>query len=223
MKMMENLFDKQFNDWKVLNEYIIDDKTRKVKWKCECKCGIIKYVFASDLKSNKSKRCHSCGIIYSNSQKNSIPLINTFWGKIKQSASVRNIEFLITKEQAYNKFLEQDKKCIYTKLDLYFNSSSVKTDGNASLDRIDSSKGYTIDNIQWVHKKVNQIKMDLSHDDFIKICYLVTNNSITPKDFNIDENIKTSNRKYYNKRNNCICGNLKLKTSKKCKQCYLID
>ena len=36
----------------------------------------------------------------------------------------------------------------------------------ASLDRIDSSKGYTEDNIQWVHKDVNQMKMDLPEQRF---------------------------------------------------------
>ena len=41
--------------------------------------------------------------------------------------------------------------------------------GTASLDRIDSKKGYTIDNIQWVHKDVNKMKMDLQEEDFFRI------------------------------------------------------
>jgi hypothetical protein len=40
----------------------------------------------------------------------------------------------------------------------------------ASLDRIDSSKGYTIDNVQWVHKTVNLMKRELNQQDFIDIC-----------------------------------------------------
>lgn len=40
----------------------------------------------------------------------------------------------------------------------------------ASIDRIDSSKGYTKDNIQWVHKNVNIMKMDQTMDQFLYIC-----------------------------------------------------
>lgn len=45
----------------------------------------------------------------------------------------------------------------------------------ASLDRIDSSKPYIIDNIQWVHKDINFMKRTYSHDYFIKLCKLVAN------------------------------------------------
>ena len=44
----------------------------------------------------------------------------------------------------------------------------------ASIDRIDSSKGYTEDNVQWVHKNVNNMKMQTSHQDFLNWCKLIT-------------------------------------------------
>jgi len=40
----------------------------------------------------------------------------------------------------------------------------------ASLDRIDSTKGYTLDNIQWVHKTLNRLKMNLDNQEFIEWC-----------------------------------------------------
>lgn len=40
----------------------------------------------------------------------------------------------------------------------------------ASLDRIDSSKGYIINNIQWVHKNINKMKNKLSNNEFIQMC-----------------------------------------------------
>ena len=46
----------------------------------------------------------------------------------------------------------------------------------ASLDRIDSNKGYTIDNVQWVHKDINKMKMDLEEDVFIDNCKLIIEN-----------------------------------------------
>ena len=47
--------------------------------------------------------------------------------------------------------------------------------GTASLDRIDSSKGYIQGNIQWVHKRINQMKWDSEENDFINWCKLVAN------------------------------------------------
>ena len=51
--------------------------------------------------------------------------------------------------------------------------------GNASLDRIDSSKGYVKDNIQWVHKDVQIMKNKFSEDYFKQICCLVSTMKIT--------------------------------------------
>ena len=43
----------------------------------------------------------------------------------------------------------------------------------ASLDRIDNTKGYTQDNVQWVHKDINRIKSDLSQEYFLTLCKTV--------------------------------------------------
>ena len=45
----------------------------------------------------------------------------------------------------------------------------------ASLDRIDSSRGYIKDNIQWVHKDINRMKWDFPQDKFVKLCFYVAN------------------------------------------------
>ena len=57
-----------------------------------------------------------------------------------------------------------------TGIDLTFDTLVNTFDGTASLDRIDSSKGYTKDNVQWVHKDINYIKRDLSDSEFITLC-----------------------------------------------------
>lgn len=46
----------------------------------------------------------------------------------------------------------------------------------ASLDRKDSLKGYTIDNIQWLHKDVNQMKRNYSEEYFINTCLKIAEN-----------------------------------------------
>lgn len=76
-------------------------------------------------------------------------------------------------------FLEQEGKCALTGDKLYFKSSRLdridSKEQTASLDRIDSSKGYIEGNVQWVHKKINLIKMDLSQEEFIEMCKKVSN------------------------------------------------
>jgi hypothetical protein len=55
----------------------------------------------------------------------------------------------------------------------------------ASLDRIDSTKGYIKGNIQWVHKDVNKMKWNWNQSNFINWCKLITNY------YNEKENSKT--------------------------------
>jgi hypothetical protein len=49
----------------------------------------------------------------------------------------------------------------------------VADPSDASLDRIDSSKGYIDGNVQWVHKEVNEMKMQATQNEFIEYCNLV--------------------------------------------------
>ena len=46
----------------------------------------------------------------------------------------------------------------------------------ASLDRIDSDRGYEIDNIQWVHAMVNMCKNKYPQERFISMCKAVATN-----------------------------------------------
>ena len=41
-------------------------------------------------------------------------------------------------------------------------------------DRINSIKGYTVDNVHWIHKKINQMKWDMNLDEFKQWCVLIS-------------------------------------------------
>jgi hypothetical protein len=94
----------------------------------------------------------------------------SLWKRILNQAKSRGLSVEITIEDAWNLFLSQERRCKLTRLPLVFSTGYIKADGTASLDRIDSSIGYTKNNIQWVHKDVNQMKMDLAQDYFIDLC-----------------------------------------------------
>jgi hypothetical protein len=97
-----------------------------------------------------------------------------YFHKIRKAAEKRSIPFLITREEMDDVFQSQGGKCRYLGVPLTFETHGKR--GTASLDRINSKLGYSKDNIQWVHKDVNTIKWDLSHEDFVRICKTISEN-----------------------------------------------
>lgn len=74
----------------------------------------------------------------------------------KQRAVLKNREHSITIEDI-KKIYPVDGKCPVFGIELKFNSAGFRDD-SPSIDRIDSSKGYTKDNIQIISWKANRIK-----------------------------------------------------------------
>jgi hypothetical protein len=66
---------------------------------------------------------------------------------------------------------QRGRTCAYTGWELTFAKEGThrKDTQTASLDRIDSSKGYVSGNVQWVHKDVNKMKSDFSHERFLQL------------------------------------------------------
>jgi len=102
-----------------------------------------------------------------------------FISKVKQKLErpSKTIEYDLSVEFIDSLYESQNKKCPLSGLPISFESVSTRTkeECSASLDRIDSSKGYTEDNVQLVHKIINIMKQDLSQVDFIKMCIDVAN------------------------------------------------
>lgn len=179
MNNIINLTNQKFNDFLVLEFDSI--KNHKAFWRVRCepcnnefiKCG-------TDIKRGKIK---NCGCLKNKKEKNgNWKGHQDIWGKTISHyeffAKKRNIYFDLNIESVWEIYLKQNKKCPYTGLDLVLKSKTSKsrTPLNASLDRIDSSKGYTKDNVQWVYKKVNIIKNTLTHKEFIELCNLIAKN-----------------------------------------------
>jgi hypothetical protein len=68
---------------------------------------------------------------------------------------------------------KQDYKCALTGWDIMFPETGHPQEATASIDRIDSSLGYTKDNIQIVHRDVNMMKSKYSQEHFIAVCCAV--------------------------------------------------
>jgi hypothetical protein len=74
-------------------------------------------------------------------------------------------------------YLAQERRCALSGNDIEFRSNIYDgtgyTSGSASLDRIDSDKGYIEGNVQWVHKHVNLMKRSLSQEAFIDLAHQI--------------------------------------------------
>jgi hypothetical protein len=172
-----DLCGKRFGKWIVIKEDLILNKPHNIKWVCICDCGIQKSVFRTSLTRGRSKSC-GCSHYYS---KNNHPqwkgygdISGYYYAVIIKSARERNIPFCLTIEEMWEKFITQNKKCALTGLPLIFSTKRDACDGNASLDRINSSLGYVIDNIQWLHKDINIMKNSHDVKYFIDLCKKVS-------------------------------------------------
>ena len=99
-----------------------------------------------------------------------------YFNVIRIGAAKRNITFEINIEDVWDQYVNQDKKCALTGLDIVLPRTEehrVTGESTASLDRKDSKLGYTKQNIQFVHKRINVMKGNLPEDEFRYLCKLV--------------------------------------------------
>jgi hypothetical protein len=99
------------------------------------------------------------------------------WSKWKYKAKIRHLDFQITPKYMEKVFIQQNGCCIFTGLPLSFDKVAYINIGTASIDRIDSKKGYIEGNVQWTHKIVNIIKNNLMDNDFISWCKKINQHS----------------------------------------------
>lgn len=89
-----------------------------------------------------------------------------FFYNVRRNAEKRNIPFSLTIEDLDEILVKQDFKCAYTgrKID-----AKTRKQYTASVDRIDSSSGYTKDNSQMVCVHANIAKWKLSEEEFLAL------------------------------------------------------
>lgn len=160
----------------------IDTKKGKTDWLCQCECGKFIIVERRKLNIKRGGRI-SCGCSSRvSSRRGCGKITGSFWCVIKSMAKSRGYEFSISIEFANKLFEEQKGLCALTGIKLIMPKYTSKRgfdrkNSNASLDRIDSTKGYTEDNVQWVHKKINMMKQGYTQQEFIELCCLVYQNT----------------------------------------------
>lgn len=171
-----NLRGKTYNHLLIKDEAGKDSHGRTLGV-CECTCGTLKIYPISRVVAGHYK---SCGCLRKRNREQSPTfkgygqITGTLWNQIRTGAVRRHHSLNVTLRQAWELFLKQNKKCALSGLELKFGTRYYGKETTASLDRIDSSRGYDADNIQWVHKDINWMKQDFSQSEFIAYCRRVS-------------------------------------------------
>lgn len=184
-----------YGDYTVIDEQIEISSDNKVKFHVKCKCGKEQYVRSWFLKSGRQKSCRECSsrkafwksakenkrVGFCNLQHKGVgSFTKTTFSYFKRNAKIRNIEWSedLTIDYLWGLLQKQKFKCKYTSLPIEL--TEIRKGSNidfekmtASIDRIDSNKGYQKDNIQWVHKDINRMKWAFPENRFLELCYLV--------------------------------------------------
>ena len=175
MRTTEDLTGQEFGKWKVIER---DTESRcNAYWVCRCECGIVKAVSGSHLRLGKTTSCRKCS-----EQKHKGRLSSRIWHRIKYRAKKKGLIVDFGKDSEARVFLydllynQQKGLCVLSGMPIDI-ANTIRGDQvgetTASLDRRDSSKGYTKDNVQWVHKWINLMKSDFAETEFISYCEAV--------------------------------------------------
>jgi hypothetical protein len=107
-------------------------------------------------------------------------LSGSYIGEIERVAKRTGKDFKITPEYMWDLLVEQNFRCAISGVPIYLEVAvgSINRKGyqlrTASLDRIDSTMGYIVSNVQWLHREVNQMKSDRLDEDYINWCKVIT-------------------------------------------------
>lgn len=189
----------KFGNYTVVTDEIATDG-KKTYWLVECICGKQNFVRSDILKANQATKCRNCSNKekfqknvdlgkmhskgYSPAHQGEGDLCKSLYYTYTYRAKKRNIVFdqeNVTIKYLWELLQKQNFTCPLSGIHIYLRGEDKTiplTDNgnpryelfNASLDRIDSSKGYIVGNVQWVHRKVNMMKNNLSEKEFLEFC-----------------------------------------------------
>lgn len=137
-----------------------------------CECLSCKKMFRASFHNVYRGKYKSCGCLQhayncKNPKWRGVGEISqSFVYAIKRGAKERKLRFNIPIKYLWELFQQQSRKCALSGLELRFQTTRKDYDATASLDRIDSSKGYIKGNVQWVHKNINYMKQEMTNEEF---------------------------------------------------------
>lgn len=158
-------------------------RSKTKHYKCICECGNERFytkqaLLKGDMRSCGCYKAENKGKSHKN-WKGVGDISSSFLCRIKATANRRKIEFNLSLKYLSDLYENADKKCALSGLEIDFPKTWKEAHEfkyTASLDRIDSSRGYVEGNVQWVHKDVNMMKQQFDQKHFISLCSEIVRN-----------------------------------------------
>lgn len=156
-------------------------------WISKCECGAEHRCLGTSLISGQTTRCKQCTkrrwLDQNYLRATSVGDLTSAWWSARvvkrahgynSKAKQKIYELEIDMKQAWDLFEQQQHRCALSGLPISFPKDRDQYGGTASLDRIDSKKGYVLGNVQWVHKDINSMKNAFDQAYFVELCKAVT-------------------------------------------------
>jgi hypothetical protein len=160
---------------KLLTEFKRSEKLGR-KHFCSLKC----FAQANGLRNFKDKINRSTDHLKKGSDRDQFSPFRQHLKLIKKSSKQRNKEYSVTLKELKQLWEQQQGICPYTgwELELFPCTTDYErknlTTRRASVDRKDSSKGYTLDNIQFIAVIANLAKNAFTETELMEFCEQVT-------------------------------------------------
>lgn len=161
-----------FGPYEVLSFHHYKNKSY---WNCRCLCGVEEVKNINFLKRIKEDTfCRG-----KHKTENYEGIAGSLISSIIRNAANRGHAFLIPINELWETWIKQEGKCALSGVEIVIPSTNQDYyDGkySASLDRIDSSLHYCSGNVQWVHKKINYMKGNMTEEEFLYWCDAISDN-----------------------------------------------
>lgn len=159
---------------------------KSLTWLFKCDCGTEKEIAGEPVRQGGTRSCGCLrrdmgawnkGITGSEAHgfKGTGAIPHSWFSNLKYKSETRGIPFDLTIDQLWELYERQGKICAISGLPIGFTNKSESPTNWASLDRKDSSLGYTINNVQWVDRRINFMKQSATFDEFLYLCKTVSN------------------------------------------------
>jgi hypothetical protein len=119
--------------------------------------------------------CKRCSNINNHPSGMHGPVRVAWFNSFRRSALSRGLEWELSVDDVASLYELQNGRCALSGQSIGW--SEHGWNHTASVDRIDSSQGYTLFNVQLLHKDVNMMKQAFDQDYFVEVCRSIARNS----------------------------------------------
>ena len=149
-----------------IKSFFRDEKNRRWMTECECECGNEKTASIRNLQRGATTHC-GCSTIHENrGYKNGEAVRNRMLQAYRDRAKRKGWEFSLTNEECIKLFKGNCYFCGSPPVPRTFKEAKGEYYANG-IDRIDSTKGYTPDNVNSCCTKCNMIKNNSTIEEFV--------------------------------------------------------